>query len=111
MAVIVVRAHSASARFRWFSENGMMKSGHSGRAVRTTRWQKKPGIALFDALNAKDGLVNRQDRRRFPRAIGAAAISGSASRILGANGRVNVAVIGLEGRGGNHFEGRRPRPL
>jgi predicted dehydrogenase len=44
-----------------------------------------------------------QDRRNFLRAAGAAAIATSAAPILGANRRVNVAVVGLGGRGGDHM--------
>ena len=44
-----------------------------------------------------------QDRRGFLRAVGLAAAALPAARVLGANERVNLAVIGLGGRGRNHI--------
>jgi predicted dehydrogenase len=44
-----------------------------------------------------------QNRRVFFQSAGAAVMAGSASRILGANDRVNVAVVGLGGRGRAHM--------
>ncbi|MCL4852361.1 MAG: Gfo/Idh/MocA family oxidoreductase [Bryobacteraceae bacterium] len=43
-----------------------------------------------------------QNRRSFLQGAAVAAVAGSASRILGANDRVNVAVVGLGGRGRAH---------
>jgi predicted dehydrogenase len=43
-----------------------------------------------------------QDRRTFLRTAGSAAIASAASPILGANDTVNLAVIGLGGRGRDH---------
>lgn len=45
--------------------------------------------------------MNQQSRRTFIYMGGAAALS--ASRVLGANDKINVAVIGLGGRGGAHM--------
>ncbi|MCZ2076906.1 MAG: Gfo/Idh/MocA family oxidoreductase [Bryobacteraceae bacterium] len=44
----------------------------------------------------------KQNRRSFLQGAAVAAVAGSASRILGANDRVNVAVVGLGGRGRAH---------
>jgi predicted dehydrogenase len=44
-----------------------------------------------------------QNRRVFFRSAGAAMMAASYSRILGANDRVNVAVVGLGGRGRAHM--------
>jgi predicted dehydrogenase len=44
-------------------------------------------------------------RRSFFQAGAAMAVGAQASRILGANDRVNMAVIGLGGRGGSHMDG------
>jgi predicted dehydrogenase len=52
--------------------------------------------------------MNGQGRRGFLKSAGAAAISGSASRILGANERVNVGIVGLGGRGTDHVDTYAP---
>ena len=44
-----------------------------------------------------------QDRRGFLRSVVVAAAALPAARVLGANERVNLAVIGLGGRGRNHI--------
>src|SRR3954453_7697250 len=50
--------------------------------------------------------VERPGRRTFLKASAAAlATTTSAKRILGANDRVRVAVVGLNGRGWNHVTG------
>jgi predicted dehydrogenase len=48
--------------------------------------------------------MSESTRRQFFRAGAAMAVGAQASRILGANDRVNVAVIGLGGRGNNHMD-------
>ena len=49
--------------------------------------------------------TNPQTRRTFLRATGAAALTAASySRVLGANDRINVAVVGLGGRGQNHMD-------
>ncbi|MCC6365852.1 MAG: Gfo/Idh/MocA family oxidoreductase [Bryobacterales bacterium] len=47
-------------------------------------------------------MSNGTNRRQALRTIGAAALSTQTSRILGANDRVNIAVIGVGGRGTAH---------
>ena len=57
---------------------------------------------------------NGIDRRSFLKKTGAAVVAGSVfptiipSRAFGAADRVNVAVIGVRGRGGSHFNGFSP---
>ena len=43
-------------------------------------------------------------RRTFMQAGAAMAVGAQANRILGANDRINVAVVGLGGRGTNHVD-------
>ena len=48
---------------------------------------------------------SESSRRTFLRTAGAAALTAASySRILGANDKVNVAVVGLGGRGQNHMD-------
>ncbi len=58
--------------------------------------------------------VEKPGRRTFLKASGAAAASlmtaASAKKVLGANDRVRVAVIGLRGRGWDHVRGYRSIP-
>ena len=49
--------------------------------------------------------LEESSRRTFLRTAGAAALTAASySRVLGANDRVNVAVVGLGGRGQNHMD-------
>jgi predicted dehydrogenase len=48
--------------------------------------------------------MDNSTRRSFIQAGAAMAVGAQASRILGANDRVNVAIIGLGGRGTNHVD-------
>ena len=52
------------------------------------------------------------ERRDFLRAGVAASLAtaASAKKVLGANDRIRVAVVGLNGRGWNHVEGYKPIP-
>ena len=47
--------------------------------------------------------MQNENRRTFVRTVAMTAVS--ASRILGANDRVNVGVVGLGGRGRAHMQG------
>jgi predicted dehydrogenase len=58
--------------------------------------------------------VNNPDRRSFLKA-GAAAAAGlataaSAKKVLGANDRIRIAVVGVRGRGWDHVKGYKPIP-
>ncbi len=46
--------------------------------------------------------MSAYDRRLFLQTAAAAAAAGSRSRILGANDRINLVVIGIGGRGASH---------
>jgi predicted dehydrogenase len=58
----------------------------------------------------QENLENPGRRNFLKTGAAALATAASASRVMGANDRIRVAVVGLRGRGWNHVEGYKPIP-
>jgi predicted dehydrogenase len=58
----------------------------------------------------QENLENPGRRSFLKTGAVALATAASASRVMGANDRIRVAVVGLRGRGWNHVEGYKPIP-
>jgi len=58
----------------------------------------------------QESLENPGRRNFLKTGAAALATAASASRVMGANDRIRVAVVGVRGRGWNHVEGYKPIP-